>query len=302
MSRDLLRHLVQCGHEVRLYIDKFDQSMISDDGIEIRSSSRLHRNSDPTARVFITHPEIRTNVWNDVRHLPYVGIVHNTGTNTMRSIERCAPDLTIANSAYTSASIPIVGVNTGLGVHVIHPPLIPSAVQPMATRRYVTAVNVSEDKGGTMLYDLARANPSVEFLAVKGGHGVQVIDQPSNVLVLSSTPDMSAVYAMTRVLIFPSRNETYGKVVGEAMLRGIPVIASDLPGIREAGGDAAIYAHPLDFDAWNFAIKSLQHTVVFDARSKLSCDRAAELVRRTHDDLSRFEELLVRASERRRVR
>ena len=48
--------------------------------------------------------------------------------------------------------------------------------------------------------------------------------------------DLDAVYAATDLVLAPSRFETYGMVVTEALARGVPVIASDVGGLPEALG------------------------------------------------------------------
>jgi glycosyltransferase involved in cell wall biosynthesis len=48
--------------------------------------------------------------------------------------------------------------------------------------------------------------------------------------------ELDASYAAADVLVLPSRTETYGLVVTEALARGLPVIAADVGGIREALG------------------------------------------------------------------
>nr|WP_281376425.1 glycosyltransferase [Actinomycetospora corticicola] len=46
---------------------------------------------------------------------------------------------------------------------------------------------------------------------------------------------LDAVWAATDLLVVPSRTETFGMVVTESLARGIPVLAADVGGIREAG-------------------------------------------------------------------
>jgi glycosyltransferase involved in cell wall biosynthesis len=50
--------------------------------------------------------------------------------------------------------------------------------------------------------------------------------------------ELEAAYAHADVLVVPSRLETYGLVVTEALARAVPVIASDVGGLPEALGDS----------------------------------------------------------------
>jgi glycosyltransferase involved in cell wall biosynthesis len=50
--------------------------------------------------------------------------------------------------------------------------------------------------------------------------------------------DLAASYASAGLLVLPSRAETYGMVVTEALARGIPVLATEVHGVPEAIGRA----------------------------------------------------------------
>lgn len=55
---------------------------------------------------------------------------------------------------------------------------------------------------------------------------------------------LAVLYARATCLIQGSRYEGFGLPVLEAMNAGCPVIASDIPALREVGGDAAVYFRP----------------------------------------------------------
>jgi glycosyltransferase involved in cell wall biosynthesis len=68
---------------------------------------------------------------------------------------------------------------------------------------------------------------------------------------------LAAVYRRATLVLQPSDAEGFGLPVAEAMACGTPVVASDLPVLREVGGDAAVYCPPGDEAAWVAEVEKL---------------------------------------------
>jgi len=110
------------------------------------------------------------------------------------------------------------------------------------------------------------AIPKLILVGRRGWENEQVIDLLERCPVLKDTveeyaglPDaqVQGLIAGARGLLLPSFAEGYGMPVTEALAFGVPVLCSDLPALREAGGDVPLFLDPLDGPAWQRAIDDL---------------------------------------------
>jgi glycosyltransferase involved in cell wall biosynthesis len=68
---------------------------------------------------------------------------------------------------------------------------------------------------------------------------------------------VAAVYRQAALALQPSDGEGFGLPVIESMACGTPVVASDLPVLREVGGNAACYSPVSDVPAWIHIVTNL---------------------------------------------
>lgn len=96
------------------------------------------------------------------------------------------------------------------------------------------------------------------FTEAQADH-VRRLNLESAIVVLPhiSREVLAAVYRQADLVLQPSDGEGFGLPVIEAMACGAPVVASDLPVLREVGGDAATYAPVADVPAWTNSISGL---------------------------------------------
>jgi glycosyltransferase involved in cell wall biosynthesis len=68
--------------------------------------------------------------------------------------------------------------------------------------------------------------------------------------------ELADLQRRARAMAFPTLAEGFGLPVLEAMSLGLPVLASDLPVLREVGGDAAVWFDPLDLGSIADALRT----------------------------------------------
>ncbi|HEU4595414.1 MAG TPA: glycosyltransferase family 4 protein [Pyrinomonadaceae bacterium] len=106
-------------------------------------------------------------------------------------------------------------------------------------RGFVTLVNPCAYKGLPIFLEVVARFPEVGFAAVPTW-GTTSADRAAlaafpNVTLLDPADDIDEIFARTRVLLMPSLwTEAFPLLPVEAMLRGVPVVASDAGGLPEA--------------------------------------------------------------------
>ncbi|MGD8817662.1 MAG: glycosyltransferase [Acidobacteriota bacterium] len=121
-------------------------------------------------------------------------------------------------------------------------------------RGFVTMINPCVEKGLDIFLALASRYPTIDFAAVPtwgaDNSVLRALAEAPNVTVRPPVDDIDELLEDTRILLVPSVwPETFGYVVPEAMLRGIPVIASDIGGLAEAklGVDYLLPVRPAEW-------------------------------------------------------
>lgn len=141
--------------------------------------------------------------------------------------------------------------------------------------RYVLSISRLEKKKNTALLirsfallkrKLGAGNSLALVLAGSFGYGEEeirrVIDEEKiadsiRLTGYISDDDASVLLANAMCFVFPSVAEGFGIPVLEAMEHGTPVIASNIPVMREVCGDAAVLVSPNDIAAWSAAMESM---------------------------------------------
>ena len=197
-----------------------------------------------------------------------------------------APDYVIAGSAPAAEWIRL---RWGRHSYTLESLIEPKRVLSAPSRRkYITMFNPIPHKGGPIFRSIAERESQRQFLAVRawdilrtGGrfdptligrlkeslgesYGGEVpVDTDfsgmPNVKVLPPQREVRSVFSRTRILLVPSQwEEVNGRVSTEAMLNGIPVIASAKGGLGEhVSGGGTLVEEFRDLDAWISAIRLL---------------------------------------------
>ncbi|MCU7722721.1 glycosyltransferase family 4 protein [Actinoplanes sp. KI2] len=183
-------------------------------------------------------------------------------------------------------------------VKVVEPGVSPAepAVPDESGARLLCVAAVTPRKGQDLLVTaLEKGLSDLAWTCVLAGRVLRPVPHTSRNIRFVGPLHGTALdnaYGKCDVLVFPSRNETYGMVVTEALARGVPVIATAVGGVPEALGVApdgtrpGLLVPPDDARALAAALRAWLTDA--DLRVRL---RAAALARRatlpTWDDTAR---------------
>jgi glycosyltransferase involved in cell wall biosynthesis len=183
---------------------------------------------------------------------------------------------------------------------VLHPPISPLPSETFGNGDAYTLLSSLTNKGVEVVFNLAKNNPDKRFIVVRSPaeptHGLANIEEkaaaiPNLELHPRVPPEEVWKYLeQTRILLVPSRYETYGMSAIEAAGYGIPCVHVDTPHVREGIGEAAVLVPPLDVKATANGIELIESN--YEQYSINARSRAEWLEERQLIELERFADFI----------
>lgn len=247
------KYLLSKGHEVRVYNLQSEHPFYTYDGVEVYGVAGRTNNLDAFkwADVIFTHLDFTRYTINlaSILRKPVVHFVHNS-FKYEEVVNAGKKQFVVYNSKWIAEELAYAHDSM-----VLYPPC-PADQYTVSgypgDKEYITLINTNENKGGFILAQLAKKMPDRKFIAVIGSYDdgglqpviVDTLTKLSNVKVINHSPDVKSVYSQSRILLVPSRYESWGRVATEAMVNGIPVIACPTKGLQENCKGGAIFVTP----------------------------------------------------------
>ena len=179
---------------------------------------------------------------------------------------------------------------------VVHPPINPLPNKLINDGDAFTLLSSLVNKGVEVVLALAEMYPDRRFIIVRSPaeptHGLPDIEErvanlPNVELHPRVAPeDVEKYFKETRILLVPSRYETYGMSAIEAAGYGIPSVHVDTPHTREGIGEASILIPPLSVQRAAEAIDIIDND--YEEYSKAARKRAEWLQERQEREMEAF--------------
>jgi glycosyltransferase involved in cell wall biosynthesis len=202
-------------------------------------------------------------------HSAYEPLADTIGGDWM---QRC---VLLANSGFNAR---FQGAALGATFDVLHPLVRQERYRvDDGPRNVVLHVGIGVRKGAALTVAIARARPDIGFTMVRNWEGLRVAPEDlaietaaralPNIHVVPPERDPRRLYGTAKILLVPSLwIETWGRVVTEAQVNGIPVVASNNGGLPESVGGGGITLPPdADAGVWAAEIGRLWDDPVWHA-------------------------------------
>ncbi len=182
------------------------------------------------------------------RKIPVVFALHNLAYSDIRGFRNV--DYLIVPSKFSKDHY-----WEHLGLHCSVLPNVIDLERVIATERkpeYVTFVNPQVSKGAFVFAriaeQIARRRPDIPLLVVESRNRARTLEKSgidlswaTNLNGMANTTDPRQFYGVTKVMLMPSVcEESFGLVAAEAMLNGIPVLASNRGALPETVGEGGL--------------------------------------------------------------
>jgi glycosyltransferase involved in cell wall biosynthesis len=188
---------------------------------------------------------------------------------------------------------------------VMHPPISDLPSNTSTNGDAYTCLSSLLNKGVEVMLSLAEMYPDKRFIIVRSPaeptHGIPNLEERAAKLSnveLHPRVDPKDVYKyleQTRVLIVPSRYETYGMSAIEAAGYGIPTVHVDTPHVREGIGDAAVLVPGLNTERTANGIELIEKD--YDKYSLGARARAEFISKRQDEELEKFSQFIATAKK-----
>lgn len=279
---DIMRMLRHEGHSTTALLSKPHKNGSGPyllDGVKVQnhSSKQDPEHWFPTADIILSHLECaaRSGLVGRKYNKPVGHLIHNDQPYCITQAERYADFLVLnthwVEDQYSHIDVPWV---------VLHPIIDPNRYKVNSSRQYITLINLSDgtdnrlsyDKGAHTFYEMARRFPNEQFLGVKGAYGYQLIKDLKNVTFMEHANNILEVYRKSKVVLVPSKYESFGRVPVEAAASGIPSVVTRTAGTIEAMGTDTVYAPYGAYDKWEDGLFSILND--YDTHRDIALNRA----------------------------